>query len=186
LVHPLEGKPESAAIAETNSPGVRPSARSYRAAGPSDWFWYTYEPVVVVPLRCHVEGNQLGILLSQRSTKYIGLKVLSRLHRPSLVALNGVRASNLGPSTTRFVVISANPKTVIYHYSQAQGYRWPEIRIGNLISSDYNIYRDYTTGWNFQASRSTLVPDPKYPVAITPFVLGYHTSGDGSAHPTFP
>jgi hypothetical protein len=54
-----------------------------------------------------------------------------------------------------------------------------------LISSDYNIDRDYTTGWNFQASRSTLVPDPKYPVAITPFVLAYRTSVDGSAHPTF-
>ena len=185
LVHPPEGETESAAIAETNSPAVKLSKHSNRVAGPSDWVRYIYETVVVVPLRCQVEGNQLGILLSQGSTEHIGLKVLSHLHTPSLVALNGVLASNLGQSVTRYVVISANPKPVRYNYPQAQPYRWPEIRIGNLISSDYSIDRDYMTGWEFQASRSALVPDPKFPVAITPFVLAYHTSGDDSAHPTF-
>ncbi len=136
-----------------------------RGAESGDWFHYIYEPVMVVPLRCHIEGNQLGILLSQGSTDHIGVKALSRLHKPSLVTLDAAASSSLGPLITTYAVISTKPKLRINESSQARHNRWPRVRTDNLISAGYGIDKRY--------------------IVSKPSVLAYHVSGNDSAHPTF-
>jgi len=77
---------------------------------PVVWNQYIYEPAIVAPLRCQVNGQRLGILLT-RGTTGAGDSALFHLHYPSLVALDN--QDNLQLATiTKYVRISAHLKQI--------------------------------------------------------------------------
>ena len=150
--------------------------------GVETWRWYIYEPAIIVPLRCHIGGRQLGILLSKGSIKTAG-KVLSRLHNPSIIAIEGLREAKLTPLTT----VYANTST---RSDQKSAERWGsncclEIRIASLLSAGYMVHGDCGPGWTYIPSRSTLVEkrNAQYEddyFTITPFILFYRMPNNSS------
>jgi len=154
------------------------------------WCHYIYEPVMIVPLRCQIDGNQLGILLSRGSIENRGsrAKALLRLHRPSLVTLNHISAPLLWTPVTKYAAISNHTSNSGSSNRPVQSLRWPEIRVSGLSSSDYIIDTDYMMGWSFDESRSVFTPGPSahwQGKALNPFILAAHKTRRDAAHPVF-
>lgn len=124
------------------------------------WRWYIYEPVVIVPLRCHIDGRRLGILLSRGSIAGQGGH-LSRLHNPSIIATEAVQHVLLTPPITTYASMSTkysrSPGARIFRLFGLNRLRWPEIRIASLLSAGYTIHAGNPPGWIFDRSRAALV-----------------------------
>ena len=123
---------------------------------PGSWHWFIYEPVTVIPLKCHIGGHQLGIILSRGPVMVQG-GVLSRLHNPSIVATEAVRTDQLTPFVTKYAAIG---REINYNLGEALSqncFRWPEIRIAPLLSAGYNAHENWGLGWTFDHSRAALV-----------------------------
>ncbi|KAK4235402.1 vegetative incompatibility protein HET-E-1 [Achaetomium macrosporum] len=154
--------------------------------GPADWWFYIYEPVVIVPLRCHIDGNQLGILLSRGPVGHFGPKTLLRVHRPSLVTLNRTLASDLWMPVTKYGSISGHSRLDTIGSRQPQPFRWPEIRVAGLLSNGYVVDDYYMMGWVFDKTRSAYIPDLGAQTKVfKPFVLAFHKTRNDAAHPVF-
>ncbi|KXX76584.1 Vegetative incompatibility protein HET-E-1 [Madurella mycetomatis] len=145
---------------------------------PGKWRWYIYEPVMVVPLRCHIGGHKLGILLSRGTANRADSGVLSRLHNPSLVAINGLQASHFSWITTYAgTTIRCAPPAP--HVG-----RWPEIRIAPLPLAGYALHDHSRPGWVLNEPRSVLLStrnNDLYPMGdmteFTPLALFYKGLG---------
>lgn len=158
--------------------------------GPGISFSYIYQPAIIAPLRCHIEGYQLCILLTEGSIEHVGWRVLSRLHNPSILAMKEVPQSQPSPLVTKYVAISNDAGTPLNPVSNIIRTTWPEIRVGSLLSSGYAVYEDFPPGWVYHLSRASVAQrrGTKFNNEREnrgPLVLFYHTSGDEKAHPTF-
>ncbi|KAF4626331.1 hypothetical protein G7Y89_g11828 [Cudoniella acicularis] len=139
---------------------------------PKIWRWYIYEPAIIVPLRCHVGGRRLGILLSKVSNK-----ALSRAHNPSILAFEAVQEPRLTSLATVYASISTKTdnKPVLWRIRHLL---WPEIRIASLLSASYTVHEDCGPGWQFDRSRAVLVQNRKFQYErdmtdYAPFALFY-------------
>lgn len=147
-------------------------------ADPGKWRWYIYEPVMVVPLRCYIGGYKLGILLSRGTANRADSGALSRLHNPSLVAINELQAS-------QFSWITAYAGTTIRCApAHRHAERWPEIRIAPLLLAGYALHDHSRPGWVLNEPRSVLLSTRNsglYPMGdmteFTPLVLFYKDLG---------
>ncbi|KAK4463247.1 vegetative incompatibility protein HET-E-1 [Cladorrhinum samala] len=128
-----------------NSPPPPPS--------PEQWRWYIYEPVIVVPLRCHVNGKRLAILLSRGITRARD-GLLARLHNPSLVTINTPSESQLS-SITSYVHMSAPLAPEVHRWRNT---RWPEIKFASVISTGFAPQSNWGPNWDLDASGTALIP----------------------------
>ena len=155
---------------------------------PGSWHWFIYEPVIVIPLKCHIGGHQLGIILSRGPVMVQG-GVLSRLHNPSIVATEAVRTDQLTPLVAKYARIG---REINYNLSEALSrirFQWPEIRIAPLLSAGYNAHENWGLGWTFDRSRAALVQKREFHLEFemteyAPLVLFYRISGP-DAHSAF-
>lgn len=159
------------------------------------WVWYIYEPVIVAPLRCRVQGRPLAILLSRSVIQGTGPKALSRLHNPSLVATNMMEASLLTPLTTAYAAMATSTTQAIKPDDKSayeRRYSWPnEIRIAGTLAAGYICLEDCGHGWTLELDR--VLQQPKASTFMfeleeekfTPLMVFCHESGDDTAHPTF-
>ncbi|KAH7131753.1 heterokaryon incompatibility protein-domain-containing protein [Dactylonectria estremocensis] len=169
-------------------------------ADPGNWFSYIYQPVLIMPLRCQVAGRQLGIVLTKGSTAHTGSQVLSRLHNPSLLTVEGIRRSWLSPPVTRYVVTTVAPRPQEHNVlafgqrGQFERHRaWPEIRIARILSRGYRVYDYCGPGWAVDRSHASVVQDPEFRsrhslsdhTSLAPLVLFLHGSGNEATNPTF-
>ncbi|RYP47961.1 hypothetical protein DL768_006058 [Monosporascus sp. mg162] len=158
--------------------------------GPGTSFSYIYQPAIMAPLACHIEGYQVFILLTKGSIEQVGWRVLSRLHNPSILAMKEVPQSQLSPLATNYVAISNDAGIGPNWVSKIIWKTMPEILVGSLLSSGYAVYEHFPPGWVYHQSHSSVAQQTgtmfnKYGEFHAPLVLFYHTSGDDEAHPTF-
>jgi hypothetical protein len=125
---------------------------------PKIWRWYIYEPAIIVPLRCRIGSNRLGILLSRGSVETKG-KAYLRLHNPSLVATKAVRDLRLA---TVYADLSTRADKQVGKKFGLDRLVWPEIRIASLLSAGYAVHDDYGLGWVLDRSRAALVQKSKF------------------------
>ncbi|KAH8800819.1 heterokaryon incompatibility protein-domain-containing protein [Xylogone sp. PMI_703] len=158
--------------------------------GPVVSFSYIYQPVMMAPLRCHIKGYQLCILLTKGSIEHTGWRGLLRLHNPSILAMRDVLQSQLSPLVTSYVIISDEARTRLNPVPNEIWKTWPEIRVASLLSSGYAAYEVLPPGWIYNQSRASVVrrkgaKSNNEWESRAPLVLFYHTSGDEAAQPTF-
>ncbi|KAK4225317.1 vegetative incompatibility protein HET-E-1 [Podospora fimiseda] len=120
---------------------------------PSFWRWYIYEPVKIVPLRCHISGPRLGILLS-RSTTGTRDGVLSRLHNPSLVTLAPPQESQLSPIKS-YARIADRPGPKPHRWRAT---KWPEIKFSSVTAAGYCLQTGVGPNWEVNKVTSSMVP----------------------------
>jgi len=139
--------------------------------GEVGWNRYIYEPVIVAPLRCQLNGRRLGILFSRDATG-AGDGVLSRLHYPSLVALDNLDKLQLTTVTkyiklTKYIRIS----THVERNSQWRPWQlrtwetrpWPEIRISSILTRGYTLRYSAGPNWELDEKTGVLTPKSLYP-----------------------
>lgn len=120
---------------------------------PEVWRWYIYEPVIVVPLRCHISGKRLGILLSRGTTRTRD-GLLSRLHNPSLVTMDAPKRSQLSLITS-YVHISDRMGPNAHRWRNT---KWPEIKFASVISAGFAPQSNGGPNWDLDASGTILIP----------------------------
>ncbi|KAK1754927.1 vegetative incompatibility protein HET-E-1, partial [Echria macrotheca] len=155
-----------------------------KPTGPANWRRYIYEPVVVVPLRCHVRGHRLGILLSKDATQG-GEGIFSRLHNPSLVVMGPDLELRLSLNTV-YGRIATRPREVPQGRVR-DNQQWPEIRITSLLSAGYRLLSTAGPNWDLNQSQNALIPKTHYCAhSDAPLALFYNQStGDSDAPPFF-
>ncbi|KAK3988769.1 vegetative incompatibility protein HET-E-1 [Cladorrhinum sp. PSN332] len=172
---------------EMDSHGDASTQSTWESAEPALWRWYIYEPVKIVPLRCHISGSRLGILLS-RSTTGTRDGVLSRLHNPSLVTIDTPQESQLS-SITSYARISDRPSPRPYRWRAT---RWPEIKFALVLSAGYSLQPGVGPNWEVNKSTSAMVPrgyspgnqgidTPEY----APLIMFYRINSDSLTHAVF-
>jgi len=124
------------------------------------WNRYIYEPVIVAPLKCQLDGQRLGILLSRDATGG-GDGLLSRLHYPSLVAIDRLEHLNLA-TVMKYVRISTRVRQPL-QWRPWEAKPWPEIRISSTITSCYALVSSAGPNWTLDDKGSTLRPKSLYP-----------------------
>jgi hypothetical protein len=136
---------------------------------PEKWHWYIYEPVVVVPLRCQIGSHRLGILLARGIVSRVEGGALSRLHNPSLVAIDTVWDSR-SSYIAAYANISIREAAPALRPSElfVPPREWPEVRIAPLLSAGYSIrcFGDPAGGWELNrlaGALGALVPTRNAP-----------------------
>lgn len=160
-----------------------------KATNCGSWHWFIYEPVIVIPLRCHIGGHQLGIVLSRMSS-LVHRGILSRLHNPSIITTEAIRKSQLTPLVTKYAAIV---REVDHHWGDKilqSFFQWPQIRIGSLLSAGYTVHETCGLGWSFDSSRRALVQKQKYQsqydmTESAPLAIFYRVSSHGSLDSAF-
>ncbi|KAK5657206.1 hypothetical protein OQA88_3264 [Cercophora sp. LCS_1] len=127
--------------------------------GPASWRWYIYEPVIVAPLRCQLDGRRLGILLSRDATGG-GDGALSRLHCPSLIAVEEAEGLQLS-TVTKYLRIASREKQMP-QWRPWEAKPWPEIRISSALSSGYTLIFPAGPNWELEDKRGVLRPKNLY------------------------
>jgi len=122
---------------------------------PHSWRSYIYAPAIIVPLRCHIGGHRIGILLSGGAIATEG-GALSRLHNPSIVAINNVKEFRKASLSTIYVNLSTRMNKVPNSLQDWDRPMWPEIRISTLLSGGFTIHPDCGPG--VRTSVSLLYP----------------------------
>lgn len=133
---------------------------SQPSVGLACWNRYIYEPVIVAPLRCQLNGQRLGILLSRDATGG-GDGLLSRLHYPSLVALDGLEHLQL-TTVIKYARISTRVKEPL-QWRPWEARPWPEIRISSVTTSDFTVLSSAGPNWILDDKGGVLRPKSLYP-----------------------
>ncbi|RFU33675.1 hypothetical protein B7463_g2649, partial [Scytalidium lignicola] len=128
-------------------------------------YWYIYEPVIIVPLGCHVGNEQLGILLTKGSVN----------------ALKEIRQSQLSPLATIYASVSGAPVADPNSISILRRFDSIDIRISPLLSAGYSAHEDSGRGWSLDSLGGAVVQGRQYPL----FVLFHHATGDDKSYPPF-
>lgn len=130
-----------------------PEARNERklSDGSLQTYWYIYEPVILVPLMCAIEGKHLGLLLTRcpDATKDEG--VLYRLHKPSLISLDDPLQflEDISSLQTIYIYSSAIHTNEIKRSDKVQTRTTApelparEVRCLNLIESGYTVLDEH-------------------------------------------
>ncbi|KAK3942861.1 hypothetical protein QBC46DRAFT_423892 [Diplogelasinospora grovesii] len=129
-------------IQDKEVPEQVPSSPSLRK-----WRSYIYEPAVVVPLMCAMDGKQLGILLSRSpvpNTKKADIKF--RLHNPSLVCLAPSLRKDLSPLQTLYGHAIKEYKS---GFQEVSGAVSTEVRFHQLVASGYTVLQERQSEWIF-------------------------------------
>ena len=168
---PKEG---SATSEQSSDPAPEPP-------GPGTWNRYIYEPVIVVPLRCQLSGRRLGILLSRDTTGGAGDGVLSRLHYPSLIALDDLERLLQLTTVTKYIRVSTLAKPLQWRPWEVRP--WPEIRISSTITNAYTLLSSAGPNWELDDKGGACVLTPKSlypdhrranPIELAPLALFDH------------
>ncbi|KAJ9134149.1 Vegetative incompatibility protein HET-E-1 [Pleurostoma richardsiae] len=171
---------------------LEPPSPDGDVADNSRWKWYIYEPVIIVPLQCHVSGSRLSILLTKGSIKQPRGGTLSRLHYPSIVAIPGLPGPDLSPSVSIYALIFSQP--AVQPVSGSRGtdrLSSPEIRLPALLAAGYVPHAHRGARWYFDQSRATIIhnrrvgDDNSATVDDSPVIVFSHASGDDAVHPMF-
>jgi len=128
--------------------------------GAMSWTGYIYEPVIIALLRCQLDVQRLGILLSRDATGG-GDGLVSRLHYPSLVALDGLEHFQLA-TVMKYARISTRVRQPL-QWRPWEAKPWPEIRISSTITSCYALLPSVGQNWTLDDKGSVLTPKSLYP-----------------------
>jgi hypothetical protein len=150
-----------------------------------NWQWYIYEPVLVAPLQCSVNGKQIGLLLSRSSFDAKGDGVLNRLHAPSLVCIDKIPTNSnvLSPPRSIYIYGLVTDEYGLNNLPIAS--KRQEVRISSLLSSGYIGTQDKHTGWSFDSKTKALVKIQSREREEPHVVLFRHISKDYARFPSF-
>lgn len=158
------------------------------------WRWYIYEKVIIAPLRCQIGRGQLGILLSRGPAHSSGGKVNLRLHHPSLVIIDSIKAELEAAAVQTMYVTASKVRESINEPLRDGSFTdisWPEIRYHAMKVAGYRAVREAGPAWIVDSEQSLIkslhpqvVGHEETDYRHAPVVLFYHQSGKDSTYPT--
>lgn len=166
-----------------------PETRNERklSDGSLQTYWYIYEPVILVPLMCAIEGKHLGLLLTKSPDASKDEGVLYRLHKPSLISLEDPLRflEDMSGLQTIYIYSSDIDTNAVRRSDKVQSGTKPaelpprEVRCLNLIESGYTILDEHKL--HFPTSKISVF----HLSHESPILIFQHGSSDRTTHPSF-
>jgi hypothetical protein len=147
------------------------------------WRWYIYEPVVLVPLMCTIDGKPLALLLSRGPFRSREEGVLYRLHSPSLVCIEDFShfTAMLSPLRTTYVYASTRYNNEIESSKPVTS----EVRIGQVLETGYALLEEQGSDWTFDQKEKKLVKIRDRHQSRSHMIVFQHRTQETHNYPSF-
>ncbi|KAK2616368.1 hypothetical protein QQS21_000609 [Conoideocrella luteorostrata] len=150
-------------------------------------YWYIYEPVILVPLMCAIDGKHLGLLLTRCPDASKDEGVLYRLHKPSLIGIDDPLQflKDISSLQTLYIYGFGVYGNNLERYDKTQ----PRVRESDPTSMELRCLGVIESGYNVQDEHHLHFPTSKMPVFNlsnneSSILIFEHSSSDFETYPS--